>query len=38
VAPVVCLFGFLFIVYAILHKPAKEENGLVKKDENKEIE
>lgn len=22
VAPVVCLFGFLFIIYAILHKPA----------------
>lgn len=38
VAPVVCLFGFLFIVYAILHKPTKEENGLVKKDANKEIE
>lgn len=30
VAPVVCLFGFLFIIYAILHKPStpieKEEN------------
>ncbi len=28
VAPLVCLFGFLFIVYAILHKPAspKEDN------------
>lgn len=22
VAPVVCLFGFLFIIYAILHRPA----------------
>lgn len=33
VAPVVCLFGFLFIIYAILHKPAtpieeeKDENN-----------
>lgn len=30
VAPVVCLFGFLFIIYAILHKPStpieEEEN------------
>jgi hypothetical protein len=26
VAPVVCLFGFLFIVYAILHKPATAED------------
>ena len=39
VAPIVCLFGFLFIIYAILRKPAytplEEENEGVgeKKDE-----
>ena len=39
VAPIVCLFGFLFIIYAILRKPAytplEEENegGGEKKDE-----
>ncbi len=25
VAPVVCLFGFLFMIYGILHKPAEKE-------------
>lgn len=34
VAPVVALFGFLFIIYAILHKPAdkQEENNNQKKE------
>ena len=27
VAPIVCLFGFLFIIYAILRKPASARNG-----------
>ena len=25
VAPVVCLFGFIFIMFAILHKPADKQ-------------
>ena len=25
VAPVVCLFGFVFIIYGILHKPKKNK-------------
>lgn len=33
VAPVVCLFGFLFIIYAILHKPATPVEGT--EDEHK---
>ena len=33
VAPVVCLFGFVFIIFAIMHKPAdKQEN--VKEEQN----
>lgn len=32
VAPVVCLFGFLFIIYAILHKPA---TPVTEEEENK---
>ena len=30
VAPIVCLFGFLFIVYAILHKPTDSNNEIEK--------
>ena len=30
VAPIVCLFGFLFIVYAILHKPTDSNNAIEK--------
>ena len=30
VAPIVCLFGFLFIVYAILHKPMDSNNAIEK--------
>lgn len=39
VAPIVCLFGFLFIIYAILRKPAytplEEENEGVEKRKTK---
>lgn len=30
VAPIVCLFGFLFIVYAILHKSTDSNNAIEK--------
>lgn len=30
IAPIVCLFGFLFIVYAILHKPTDSNNAIEK--------
>ena len=33
VAPVVCLFGFVFIIFAIMHKPADKQNE-VKEDAN----
>ena len=33
VAPVVCLFGFVFIIFAIMHKPADKQNE-VKEDTN----
>ena len=26
VAPVVCLFGFVFIIFAIMHKPADKQD------------
>ena len=28
VAPVVCLFGFVFIIFAIMHKPADKQKEL----------
>ena len=35
VAPVVCLFGFVFIIFAIMHKPAdKQDEVKVKEDTN----
>ena len=33
VAPVVCLFGFVFIIFAIMHKPADKQDE-VKEDTN----
>ncbi len=33
VAPVVCLFGFVFIIFAIMHKPADVQDE-VKEDAN----
>ena len=33
VAPVVCLFGFVFIICAIMHKPADKQDE-VKEDTN----
>ena len=33
VAPVVCLFGFVFIIFAIMHKPADMQDE-VKEDTN----
>ena len=33
VAPVVCLFGFVFILFAIMHKPADKQDE-VKEDTN----
>lgn len=33
VAPVVCLFGFVFIIFAIMHKPADVQDE-VKEDTN----
>ena len=33
VAPVVCLFGFVFIIFAIMHKPADKQDE-VKEDAN----
>ena len=33
VAPVVCLFGFVFIIFAIIHKPADKQDE-VKEDTN----
>lgn len=33
VAPVVCLFGFMFIIFAIMHKPADKQDE-VKEDTN----
>ncbi len=27
VAPVVCLFGFLFVIYAILHRPSDKHTN-----------
>ena len=38
VAPVVCLFGFLFIVYAILRKPKDEKVGKMEDDEINKVE
>lgn len=32
IAPIVCLAGFLFIIYAILHKPADQPNDPDKKE------
>lgn len=32
-APVVCLFGFVFIIFAIMHKPADKQDE-VKEDTN----
>lgn len=37
VAPVVCLFGFLFMVYAILHKPASSKNSGEKQNSEEEV-
>lgn len=34
VAPVVSLFGFLFIIYAILHRPSDKNNGTTPTEEN----
>lgn len=34
VAPVVSLFGFLFIIYAILHRPSDKNNGTASTEEN----
>lgn len=33
VAPVVCLFGFVFIIFVIMHKPADKQDE-VKEDTN----
>ena len=33
VAPVVCLFGFVFTIFAIMHKPADKQDE-VKEDTN----
>ena len=33
VAPVVCLFGFVFIIFAMMHKPADKQDE-VKEDTN----
>ena len=33
VAPVVCLFGFVFMIFAIMHKPADKQDE-VKEDTN----
>lgn len=33
VAPVVCLFGFVFIIFAIMHKPADKQDE-IKEDTN----
>ena len=33
VAPVVCLFGFVFFIFAIMHKPADKQDE-VKEDAN----
>ena len=33
VAPIVCLFGYLFMVYAILRKPRDKKNSETKIDE-----
>ena len=33
VAPVVCLFGFVFIIFAIMHNPADKQDE-VKEDTN----
>lgn len=35
VAPIVCLFGFLFIVYAILHKSSECDKGATGEENDK---
>lgn len=39
VAPIVCVFGFLFIIYAILHKsPESEEKPEIQTNDHLEVE